>query len=141
MATLEKAISIAVEAHKGQLDKNNQLYILHVLSVMIAGRSDDEKILGALHDLIEKTHWTFESLKAEGFNDKILDALMRVTKKDENEDYQALIERIKTNKLAIKVKINDLLDHLDMKNVSEINEKDASRFNKYLKAYRELVNL
>ncbi len=141
MATLEKAISIAVEAHKGQADKNNQPYILHVLRVMIAGKSDDEKILGALHDLIEKTDRTFEDLKAQGFNDKILDALICVTKKDENEDYQAFIERIRTNNLAIKVKINDLSDHLDMKNMSEINEKDVSRFNKYLKAYHELINL
>jgi (p)ppGpp synthase/HD superfamily hydrolase len=141
MATLEKAISIAVEAHKGQVDKNNQPFILHVLRVMIAGRNDDERILGALHDSIEKTHWTFEELKAEGFNNKILDSLVCVTKKNENEDSQAFIERIKTNRLAIKIKINDLMDHLNLKNMSEVKKKDVNRFNKYLKAYQELINL
>ncbi len=141
MATLEKAISIAVEAHKGQVDKNNQPFILHVLRVMIAGRNDDERILGALHDSIEKTHWTFEELKAEGFNNKILDSLVCVTKKNENEDYQAFIERIKTNRLAIKIKIIDLMDHLEMKNIFEVKKKDVDRFNKYLKAYQELINL
>ncbi|MDQ6903417.1 MAG: hypothetical protein M3139_10450 [Bacteroidota bacterium] len=55
MSTLKRAIEIATEAHKDQLDKNNDTYLLHILRVMNAGRTVNEKIAGVLHDLIEDT--------------------------------------------------------------------------------------
>ena len=35
MSTLQKAIEIATEAHKGQLDKSGKEYIGHPLRVMV----------------------------------------------------------------------------------------------------------
>jgi GTP diphosphokinase / guanosine-3',5'-bis(diphosphate) 3'-diphosphatase len=40
MATLERAIEIAVKAHKDQKDKSGQPYILHPLRVMQKGTTD-----------------------------------------------------------------------------------------------------
>ena len=71
----------------------------------------------------------------------ILDALECVTKKSENEDYDAFTERVKENPLAIKVKINDLLSNMDLTRIEKVKEKDVERFNRYLKAYNELVKL
>ena len=68
MSTLERAIQIATEAHKGQLDKAGRDYIGHPLRVMAMGKTEDEKIVGVLHDVIEDTGWTFEMLEAEGFS-------------------------------------------------------------------------
>ena len=48
---LQRAIEIAVEAHKGQLDKGGNLYILHPLRVMMGLDTEDEKIVGVLHDV------------------------------------------------------------------------------------------
>ena len=39
---LEKAIQIALEAHKGQTDKAGAPYLLHLIRVMNAGQTEDE---------------------------------------------------------------------------------------------------
>jgi (p)ppGpp synthase/HD superfamily hydrolase len=138
---IERAIEIAVNAHKGQVDKAGRPYILHVLQVMMAGKTDEEKIVGALHDVVEDTDWTFEMLKKEGYSDTIIEALKCVTKKSEDEDYEAFTERVKKNPLAIRVKLNDLRSNMDLTRIDKVKEKDVERFNRYLKAYNELIQL
>ena len=80
MSTLDRAIEIATEAHKGQFDKAGNEYIGHPLRVMEMGRTEVEKIVGVLHDVVEDTAWTFDALEAEGFSKEIVDALRCVTK-------------------------------------------------------------
>lgn len=105
---LSKAIEIALAAHSGQTDRAGMPYIGHVMRVMQAGKTDDEKIVGVLHDVVEDTNWTFEQLAIEGFPTHILDALHCITKLSDNEPYDQYIERVKPNSLARSVKINDL---------------------------------
>ena len=141
MSTIERAIEIAVSAHKGQKDKSGNAYILHVMQVMLKGKTNEEKIVGALHDVVEDTDWTFELLKKEGFSEDILAALRCVTKLSDEEDYDAFTERVKANPLAIRVKINDLESNMDLTRLTQAKEEDIKRFNKYLKAYRDLIQL
>ena len=136
---LSKAISIALKAHEGQFDKAGMPYIGHVMRVMNAGRTMDEKIVGVLHDVLEDTHWTFDMLIAEGFPMHIIDALRCVTKLSDNEPYDEFIERVKSNPLAIAVKINDLADNMDIRRYKELSDWDVKRLKKYLKAYHELT--
>lgn len=138
---LTKAIAIAFEAHKDQKDKYGAPYLAHVSRVMNAGKNEDEKIVGVLHDLIEDTPWTFEQLKAEGFPDHIIAAIECLTKKDENEDYNAFTERVSKNPLAIRVKLNDLRDNMDISRMPQVTEKDAARLNKYVQAYHKLLRM
>ena len=139
MQLLTKAISIALKEHAGQVDKAGMPYAGHVMRVMQAGRTIDEKIVGVLHDLVEDTDWTFEALLAEGFPTHIIDALRCVTKLSDDEPYDAFIQRVKTNPLAVAVKINDLTDNMDIRRLSDITENDVQRLRKYLKAYRNLI--
>jgi (p)ppGpp synthase/HD superfamily hydrolase len=141
MATLERAITIAVEAHKDQKDRYGAPYIGHVLRVAIAGRTEAEKIVGALHDVVEDTDWTFDDLRREGFSEAILTAVECLTKKSDDEDYDAFTARVKTNPLAIRVKLHDLTDNMDIRRLPQVEERDVQRLNKYLKAYRELIEL
>jgi (p)ppGpp synthase/HD superfamily hydrolase len=136
---LQRAIEIAIEAHKGQTDKAGKPYILHIFQVMARGKSEDEKITALLHDTVEDTAWTLEKLEAEGFSGKIIQALDCLTKRN-GESYDEFIERVKENPLAIKVKINDLEDNMDIRRLRELSDNDVNRLNKYIKAYRELVN-
>ena len=139
MSTLERAIQIATEAHKGQVDKAENDYISHPLRVMDMGKTDEEKIVGVLHDVVEDTSWTFEALAAEGFSAEIIEALRCVTKTSENENYDKFIERVKKKPLATAVKINDLTDNMDIRRLPYLSDKDVKRLKKYLKAYKRLI--
>lgn len=134
MATLERAIEIARQAHAGQVDKAGSDYIGHPLRVMEMGETEEQKIVGVLHDVVEDSDWTFEMLEEEGFCDEIIDALRCVTKLSENEDYDHFIDRISGNQLAVKVKLNDLEDNLDLSRLTNPSEKDIVRSQKYLRA-------
>ena len=139
MSTLPRAIEIATEAHKGQFDKAGNEYIGHPLRVMEMGKTEEEKIVGVLHDVVEDTDWSFERLEAEGFAPEIIAALKCVTKISENENYDAFIERVKKNPLATAVKINDLTDNMDIRRLPYLSDKDVKRLKKYLKAYKKLI--
>lgn len=139
MSTIERAIQIATEAHKGQFDKAGREYIGHPIRVMEMGKTEDEKIVGVLHDVIEDTGWTFERLEAEGFSQEIINALRCVTKTSENENYDDFIDRVKKNPLAAAVKINDLTDNMDIRRLPYLSDKDVKRLKKYLKAYKRLT--
>lgn len=136
---LSKAINLALKAHEGQVDKSGMPYAGHVMRVMAAGKTVDEKIVGVLHDVVEDTGWTFDALLAEGFPTHIVDALRCVTKLSDSEPYDEFIQRVKTNPLAVAVKINDLTDNMDIRRYKELSELDIKRLQKYLKAYRELT--
>ena len=139
MSTIERAIQIATEAHKGQFDKAGREYIGHPIRVMEMGKTKDEKIVGVLHDVIEDTDWTFERLEAEGFSQEVINALRCVTKTSENENYDEFIDRVKKNPLAASVKINDLTDNMDIRRLPYLSDKDVKRLKKYLKAYKRLT--
>lgn len=139
MSTLKRAIQIATEAHKGQFDKAGREYIGHPIRVMEMGKTEDEKIVGVLHDVIEDTDWTFERLEAEGFSQEVINALRCVTKTSENENYDEFIDRVKKNPLAASVKINDLTDNMDIRRLPYLSDKDVKRLKKYLKAYKRLT--
>lgn len=136
---LQKAIDIATKAHEGQVDKAGQPYIDHPLRVMNMGTTDEEKIVGVLHDVVEDSDWTFEELAAEGFSIEVIEALRCITKLSENEPYDKFIQRVKANSLAAKVKLYDLTDNMDIRRLAYISEKDVKRLRKYLKAYRQLL--
>lgn len=137
---LSKAITLALKAHEGQFDKSGMPYAGHIMRVMAAGRTMDEKIVGVLHDVVEDTEWTFEALLKEGFPVHIIDALRCVTKLSDDEPYDEFIERVKTSPLAVTVKINDLADNMDIRRYKELSDWDVKRLKKYLKAYQELTN-
>jgi (p)ppGpp synthase/HD superfamily hydrolase len=113
---------------------------MHVMRVMMRGKNEAEKICGILHDVVEDTQWTFEDLQREGFSADMIEALRCLTKGEE-EPYDQYISRVKTNKLAIAVKINDLEDNMDVRRMPHMEPKDVDRFNKYLKAYHQLIGL
>ncbi len=133
---IEKAIKIAVDAHQGQIDRYGQPYILHVLRVMLAGENREEQICGALHDVVEDSDWTTEDLLKEGFPAHIVE-VVRLMTIEAGDDYQQKMDDLEGNELAIKVKLNDLRDNMDLKRYNLLDEKDRLRVNKYLSAWKQ----
>ncbi len=134
MSTLERAIAIAVEAHVGQLDKAGTPYILHPLRVMLALSSNEERIVGVLHDVCEDCPgWDFDRLRREGFSEIVIDALRSVTK-IEGESYDDFVLRASRNGIGKAVKIADLIDNSDISRILQPKERDHQRLAKYARA-------
>lgn len=135
---LEKAIAIAVEAHRGQIDKAGKPYILHPMRVMLSGKTEDEMICGILHDVIEDTPISIDMLAKEGFSNTILDALYLLTH-DRSIPYQDYIASIAKNPLAIRVKLYDLHDNLNRDRLGVLTLEDERRMEKYKKSQEYLL--
>ena len=133
-----KALEIARKAHAGQTDKAGMPYFLHSVRVADRCRSLEEKITALLHDTIEDTDVTPDFLLTEGFPTIIVDAVLSVTRRND-ENYEDFINRCETNPIGREVKIHDLEDNMDITRLRVIDEADVIRLRKYLKAYRKLV--
>ncbi len=135
---LSAAIEIAVKVHDEQTDKYGMPYIGHVLRVCHAGQTLEEKIIGALHDVVEDSELTLQDLKKEGFPKNITDGVDAMTKRD-GEEYEDYLNRLQKNQVAIRVKLNDLTDNMDIRRIPELNETAIKNLRKYLKAYKQLT--
>lgn len=136
---LNRAILIAMEAHEGQLDTHNgRPYIEHPFRVMNAEHTLQEKIVGILHDVVEDTSWTLEQLAGEGFSSEIVEGVDAMSRRD-NESYDEYIIRLQDNPIAVRVKLNDLTDNMDIRRWNEVQYHDLARLQKYLEAYKLLT--
>jgi len=135
---LDKAITIAHKAHANQTDALGQLTISHVLRVMSAGKTETEKIIGALHDLIEDTPWTQDELRAEGFPEDIVSAVDSLSRRTD-ESYDAYICRVAENPQAVPIKLYDLTDNMDVRRLGWIGKEEIERLRRYLGAWRRLI--
>ncbi len=137
---LETAIRLAAKVHKGQVDRFGKPYVLHVMRVMMRGQDFDEQVLGALHDVLERSDLTLADLEKKGFSARILKALEHITRKPE-ETYEQYIDRVVEDNLAIRVKLNDLADKMDLLHVDQLDPSDLKRYNKQLTAYHRMKKL
>lgn len=60
MNDINKALEIATNAHKGQFDKVGKEYINHPITVSSMCKSNEAKIVGLLHDVVEDTDITLD---------------------------------------------------------------------------------
>jgi len=134
---LESAIRLAAKVHKGQLDRFGKPYILHVMRVMMRGHDLEEQVLGALHDILERSTLTLADIEKREYPPRVLKALDHLTRRKE-EDYDGYIERVLQDGLAMRVKLHDLADKMDLLHVDELSIADLKRYNKQLAAYHRL---
>src|SRR5512137_2538281 len=140
--TLEQAIEVALEAHAGQVDKAGQPYVLHPLRVMMTVESptlEAARILAVLHDVVEDTGWTVESLDARYGLVPEVQAALRLLTHGDGDDYDAYVAKVAKDPLARAVKMADLRDNLDVTRLEAVTERDATRITKYLRSLRRLA--
>jgi GTP diphosphokinase / guanosine-3',5'-bis(diphosphate) 3'-diphosphatase len=130
MATLERAIALAAQAHAGQVDKAGQPYILHPLRVMLSVTGLNEQMSAVLHDVVEDTTMTLEDLHDEGFSEEVIEAVATLTK-SLGETRLAAAQRAVLNPIARRVKLADVTDNMDLSRIVEPTEKDYARLQEY----------
>ena len=134
---IKKALEIAFDAHKDQVDKAGLPYIYHPFYLATQMETEDSIIVALLHDVVEDSHYTFEEIESYGFSPSIISALRLLTHED-SEDYIAYIHRVKENELARIVKLADLKHNSDVSRLSHMDDKARERLNRYVESIKIL---
>jgi (p)ppGpp synthase/HD superfamily hydrolase len=135
---LDDAIALAVHAHRGQRDKVNEPYLMHVFRVMLSQQDEMARIVAVLHDVLEDAPVTLADLQALGYGEEICAAIDCLTRR-KGEPYEEMISRVIANPLARRVKLADLEDNMDPSRLVA-GDKDAKRQIKYRAARERLKN-
>lgn len=138
IATVEDAVAIAAQAHRGQRDKAGAPYLLHPLRMMLRMDSEAAMMAAVLHDVVEDTEWTLDRLREAGFPEEVLEAVDCLTHRD-GESYEEFVERVRTNPMARQVKIADLEDNMNIRRINQLVASDLERLEKYHRAWRALT--
>lgn len=125
MSDLAQALMVAIRVHAGQVDKQGEPYLLHVLRVVEAV-SYEAKVVAALHDVLEDGDLNLEELEGEADLDPDeVEAIAYLTRRPD-ENYTSYIEQIarayepgevprlpsEAQQIAREVKLADLRDNL-----------------------------
>ena len=139
MSQLEKAITVALQAHEGVLDKSGKPYILRPLRLMMQMDTEEAQITAVLHDVVEDSDITLEELAEQGFSSSILEALALLTHDKESVPYAEYIAGINGNAMARQVKLADLEHNMDTRRLQvPLSERDLGRLKKYRLAWDAL---
>lgn len=130
---LERAVALAVDAHRGQRDKAGQPYILHLLQVMQSVTDPIEKQAAVLHDYMEDAAGSVEELQRHAISELAIQAIILLTRPDQM-TYCEYVIRLSVDPIARRVKLADLEDNYRIGRVvyrMEHQEEDAHRIQKY----------
>lgn len=135
MNPIDITLRIAAAAHAGKLDRDGYPTILHSLTVGLMGHTDEEKMAGFLHDVVENTKYSFEDLLQEGIPTGVVNALRILTHK-KDEDYYDYVQSIidSQNPIALQVKYNDLKHNVERENTYPDLQKRHSKALEMVKA-------
>ncbi len=133
----KKAMRIAFEAHRGQLDRAGIDYVNHPLHLAEQMETEDETCAALLHDVVEDSDWTLEQLREEGIPEAAVEAVALLTH-DERVPYLDYVAATRENPIAVKVKLADLAHNSDLGRLADVTEADRERLQRY-EAARKLL--
>ena len=134
---IDIALAIARKAHAEQVDKAGVDYIQHPLYVASQVKTEQEKAVALLHDVLEDSDITAADLLAYGLSNEVVTAVQTLTKK-KGQSYQDYLEKVKSNNLARVVKLADLKHNSDLSRLKTVSNTDYERVKKYKNAIRYL---
>lgn len=122
------AMSIAEEAHRGQVDKLGCEYIKHPAAV--AAQFDPlaetvEHCAAWLHDVIEDTPIDADELRSRGVRDDVIEVVELLTRR--RDDGDAYYERIAAHPAARAVKLADIRHNTDPARVAQLDDATRER--------------
>ena len=131
--SLSAVIELATQLHDGQVDKEGQPYIGHLARVAqrveYAGGSPEQVQAAWLHDSIEDTAATKESLLAQGVSLSVV-MLVDVLTKKPGQSYDSFITWVASDAEAAFVKRYDIADNLDPTRLDKLDPETQLRLAK-----------
>lgn len=109
-----KAACVTSYAHAGQYRRDGVTsYLTHPAAVVNKLKDESELVLAVawLHDVLEDTNETAESLRAKDIPEAVIH-IVQILTKTESMSYEQYLKYIKQNEIARKVKIADMLHNL-----------------------------
>lgn len=119
----QQALKFIATKHAGQKRRNGNPYIIHPIRVSQEVKSDQEKVVALLHDVVEDTETSLKEIE-DTFGQTAAEAVEALTCRA-GEDYTEYIKRVKANPIATTVKIADISDNLSDSPSSKAIERMA----------------
>jgi (p)ppGpp synthase/HD superfamily hydrolase len=146
---LQRAIELAVQAHRGDEDPPGEPYIVHPIRVLLrVSEADDAKLderlrcVAILHDSIERGKMTAKRLRKEGMPRAVVRSVQLLTHR-ENVSYADYVVKLKKDPTARTVKLADLAENADLRRItfrgSKV-KKDSRRAVRYAASYKFLTD-
>lgn len=142
MTELQRAIDVAVAAHRSAEDPPGEPYILHPMRVMLRFEERRLQTVAILHDTIERGGVSADDLRAAGMSKAVVRAVELLTHRD-GVSYADYVIKLANDSLARAVKIADLLDNADLRYVdvrADKPKKSRRRVLRYALSYKFLNN-
>lgn len=132
---------IATVAHLGQTDKAGEPYIDHPAAVAAFVAEAHENVIAAawLHDVLEDTSVTEETLRSLGCPWEVVNAVKALTRRedDQGDEYY---ERVGQNSIARVVKRADIRHNTDPRRLAKLDDATQLRLiRKYAHALEALA--
>jgi (p)ppGpp synthase/HD superfamily hydrolase len=145
---LQKAIDLAVEAHRDGEDPPGEAYVVHVMRVMLAVSSADDahqderlRCVAMLHDTLERGGLSAKQLRDAGMPNAVVRAVKLLTH-EKGTSYADYVVKLAKDPLAKAVKLADLIDNADLRRVTfrpGKPKKDIPRLIRYAASYKFLT--
>ena len=128
-----RALLLVSDLFQDKKDKAGFPYINHLIRVSVKLDTEELRIAGLLHDVLEDTLITKDDLRELGFSNRVISIIEGVTNKV-GENYNDKIKRIIDNGDidVIKLKYSDMSDNVDKKRLAKLSIITRNRLiNKY----------
>lgn len=128
-----RALLLVSDLFQDKKDKAGFPYINHLIRVSVKLDTEELRIAGLLHDVLEDTLITKDDLRELGFSNRVISIIEGVTNKV-GENYNDKIKRIIDNGDidVIKLKHSDMSDNADKKRLAKLSIITRNRLiNKY----------
>lgn len=142
-AMINTAARIIEKEFELKKDKAGQPYVGHLYRVHArvrhTGAPFETRCAALLHDLLEDCpEWTPERL-GQIFPERVV-SLVKILTHAADESYMDYIDRIRGNEEAVRIKLADLEDNMDLTRIGQITEKDEQRLRRYMEAKQRLTS-
>lgn len=126
----KKAMRLAFDAHKDQVDKSGLPYVFHPLHLAEQMQTEETVTAALLHDVVEDTDYSLRDSTEMGFPKPVMDALALLTH-DPSVPYLDYVAKIKENPIARAVKLADLRHNSNTTRLETVDAKTEQRIQKY----------